>query len=160
MSKDSAHFKAEERKQVRPPLSIIVCDPTRSYLFLHLPTHVHCLLQRGMASCGLCARRLCAPNILLLLRQVQTAARIKKLLERRARLTTAELAMHTRCVLYLCLHRHFARLAVRGNCLQDIMHAAGPANHGCVCSSCRTPSLRAALGAAQCTKTCCAPSAR
>ncbi len=43
-------------------------------------------------------------------RQVQTAARIKKLQERRAKLTPAELALHTRCHLH---PRLFATLCVR-----------------------------------------------
>ena len=43
--------------------------------------------------------------------QVHTAARISKLLERRAKLTTAELAMHTRCG--LCVHGPDAYLALR-----------------------------------------------
>ncbi len=42
-------------------------------------------------------------------RQVQTAARIKKLQERRAKLTPAELALHTRCT----FTRLFATLCVR-----------------------------------------------
>ena len=70
----------------------------------------------------------------LLLPQVQTAARIKKLLERRARLTTAELAMHTRCVPSLCLNRHLACVAVRNDNLNPHDspaegHAAGTAYH-------------------------------
>ncbi len=36
-------------------------------------------------------------SVLCFGRQVQTAARIKKLQERRAKLTPAELALHTRC---------------------------------------------------------------
>ena len=56
---------------------------------------------------ALCALRALLPP------QVQTAARIKKLLERRARLTTAELAMHTRCIPCLYLYRTFACVPVR-----------------------------------------------
>ena len=62
-----------------------------------------------------------------LLPQVQTAARIQKLLERRAKLTTAELAMHTRCVLcFACIHLLHAYLCA-AIVLQDVMHAAGVA---------------------------------
>ena len=80
----------------------------------------------------------CALRALLLLPQVQTAARIKKLLERRARLTTAELAMHTRCIPCLCLYRTFACVPVLGPlhaylcaiiALQDGAHAAGVAHY-------------------------------
>lgn len=99
-----------------------------------LPNALHAAEAHGMPR-PVCTA-LCAPRAPLL-PQVQTAARIRKLLERRAKLTSAELAMHTRCGLCLHLRRPVACLAV---CVDSpcsaSRYAAGMAYHRYIVGSC------------------------